>query len=122
MLNRENLISMEDTMRNKTSVVLKFRFLLAFTILLALLSGCTKDQKPESQKEQASLHEKSELLSNNKPLSHADLGAKYYYRGKFDEAISELTKAIESDPSETSNYIMRGWAYSYKNEYDKASA
>lgn len=40
--------------------------------------------------------------------------------GKFDEAIAELTNAIEAIPNNAEYYLERGICYWYKNNYNSA--
>jgi tetratricopeptide (TPR) repeat protein len=40
--------------------------------------------------------------------------------GKFDEAISDFTKALEINPRLGQAYISRGLTYYLKKEYDKS--
>jgi len=74
------------------------RTLVSFLILLFLLlnnyTAYTKDQNNE----------------------HALKGWEYFKENKFDEAISELTNAIEVDPKLTGVYIMRGLSYIFKGD------
>jgi tetratricopeptide (TPR) repeat protein len=53
---------------------------------------------------------------------HYDRGEAHYLDGEYDEAFSELTKAIEKDPRLAHSYILRGIAYNDKNEFDLAIA
>ncbi|PIV63894.1 MAG: hypothetical protein COS11_05020, partial [bacterium (Candidatus Ratteibacteria) CG01_land_8_20_14_3_00_40_19] len=47
-------------------------------------------------------------------------GLAYYYKGEYDKAISEYTRAIKINPDYALAYNNRGNAYYYKKEYDKA--
>jgi tetratricopeptide (TPR) repeat protein len=49
-------------------------------------------------------------------------GEAYYFDGKYDQAILELTKAIEINPGLARAYVTRGLTYEDKNEYDLAIA
>ena len=42
--------------------------------------------------------------------------------GKYDDAITEMTTAIEVDPAQANSYFMRAAAYETKKDYDKAIA
>jgi len=53
---------------------------------------------------------------------HCDRGEAHYLDGEYDQAFSELTKAIEIDPGFARPYITRGMAYNDKNEFDLAIA
>jgi len=53
---------------------------------------------------------------------HYDRGEAHYLDGEYDQAFSELTKAIEIDPRLARAYVTRGMAYNDKNEYDLAIA
>lgn len=47
-------------------------------------------------------------------------GVEYGKKGKYDEAISEFTKAIELEPELAQLYYNRGNAYTKKGSYDEA--
>ena len=53
---------------------------------------------------------------------HYDRGEAYYLDGEYDQAVAELTKAIEIDPRDARAYITRGMAYNDKDESDLAIA
>jgi len=53
---------------------------------------------------------------------HYNRGEAYYEKGQYDQAFSELTRAIEIDPGFAPAYIIRGMAYNDKNEFDLAIA
>jgi len=53
---------------------------------------------------------------------HYDQGEAHYFDGEYDQAFSELTKAIEIDPRLARAYVIRGIAYNDKDEYDLAIA
>jgi tetratricopeptide (TPR) repeat protein len=62
-------------------------------------------------------------------LSRRDLGIAYYnrgnvwyYKGDYDKAIADYTKAIEINPQYASAYENRGLAWADKGDYDKAIA
>jgi tetratricopeptide (TPR) repeat protein len=53
---------------------------------------------------------------------HCERGEAHYFDGEYDQAFSELTKAIEIDPRLARSYITRGMAYEDKGEHDLAIA
>ena len=53
---------------------------------------------------------------------HYNRGDAHYFNGEYDQAFSELTKAIEKDPELIRAYVTRGQAYNDKNEFDLAIA
>ena len=53
---------------------------------------------------------------------HYDRGEAHYLDGEYDQAFSELTKAIEIDPGLARAYVIRGMAYNDKDEFDLAVA
>jgi len=53
---------------------------------------------------------------------HYNRGDAHYFNGEYDQAFSELTKAIEKDPALARAYVTRGMAYNDKNEFDLAIA
>ena len=53
---------------------------------------------------------------------HYERGDTHYSNGEYDQAFSELTKAIEKDPDLACAYVTRGMAYNDKNEFDLAIA
>ena len=53
---------------------------------------------------------------------HYNRGDAHYFNGEYDQAFSELTKAIEKDPELTRAYVTRGQAYNDKNKFDLAIA
>jgi tetratricopeptide (TPR) repeat protein len=53
---------------------------------------------------------------------HYDRGEAHYLDGEYDQAFSELTKAIEIDPRLARAYVIRGVAYNDKDEFDLAIA
>ncbi|MGB2862817.1 MAG: tetratricopeptide repeat protein, partial [Sedimentisphaerales bacterium] len=56
----------------------------------------------------------------DKPVDHSSQGFAYAHTGQYDRAISEFTKAINSDPMSPEPYYNRGLAYYHKGEYDRA--
>ncbi|HCO93185.1 MAG TPA: hypothetical protein DIU00_04410 [Phycisphaerales bacterium] len=53
---------------------------------------------------------------------HYNRGEAYYENGQYDQAFSELAKAIEIDPGFAPAYIIRGMAYNDKDKFDLAVA
>lgn len=53
---------------------------------------------------------------------HYDRGEAHYLDGEYDQAFSELTKAIEIDPKLVRAYVIRGMAYNDKDKHDLAVA
>jgi tetratricopeptide (TPR) repeat protein len=55
---------------------------------------------------------------------HYERGEAHYFDGEYDQAFSELTKAIEIDPGLARAYVVRGMAYNDndKGEHDLAIA
>ncbi len=53
---------------------------------------------------------------------HYNRGEAHYFDGQYEQAFSELTKAIEKDPELVRAYVTRGQAYNDKNEFDLAIA
>jgi tetratricopeptide (TPR) repeat protein len=53
---------------------------------------------------------------------HYNRGEAHYFDAQYDQAFSELTKAIEKDPALARAYVTRGMAYNDKNEFDLAIA
>ena len=63
-------------------------------------------------------------LSRDKSAAtdHCDRGEAHYLDGEYNQAFSELTKAIEIDPGLARAYVTRGMAYNDKGEHDLAIA
>ena len=55
-------------------------------------------------------------------MDHYNRGDAHYFDGQYDQAFSELTKAIEKDPALARAYVTRGMAYEDKGEHDLAIA
>jgi tetratricopeptide (TPR) repeat protein len=55
-------------------------------------------------------------------VDHCERGEAHYFDGEYDQAFSELTKAIDLDPGLTRAYVTRGMAYNDKDKYDLAIA
>jgi len=55
-------------------------------------------------------------------IDHYNRGEAHYFDGQYDQAFSELTKAIEKDPALARAYVTRGTAYNDKGKYDLAIA
>ncbi len=55
-------------------------------------------------------------------IDHYNRGDVHYFNGEYDQAFSELSKAIEKDPALVRAYVTRGQAYNDKNEFDLAIA
>ena len=55
-------------------------------------------------------------------IDHYDRGETHYFDAEYDQAFSELTKAIEKDPTLARAYETRGTAYNDKKEFDLAIA
>ena len=55
-------------------------------------------------------------------IDHYNRGEAHYFDGEYDQAFSELTKAIEIDPRLARAYETRGTAYNDKKEFDLAIA
>jgi len=53
-------------------------------------------------------------------ISYYNRGIVYYVKGKYDQAISDYSKALEINPKDTAAYNNRGLYYYRKGEYDKA--
>ncbi|MHC4728930.1 MAG: tetratricopeptide repeat protein, partial [Planctomycetota bacterium] len=53
---------------------------------------------------------------------HYDRGQAHYLDGEYDQAFSELTRAIEIDPGLARAYVTRGIAYNDKDKFDLAIA
>jgi tetratricopeptide (TPR) repeat protein len=65
-----------------------------------------------------------EIIGRKKSIAtdHYNRGEAHYFDGEYDQAFSELNKAIEKDPALARAYIARGTAYNDKNEFDLAIA
>ncbi len=87
---------------------------------LAELEKSSKDnsEKISSGAENAAPQSSGESTAND----HYDRGEAHYFDGDYELAFSELTKAIEKDPSLARAYVTRGQAYNDKNEFDLAIA
>jgi len=55
-------------------------------------------------------------------IDHYDRGEAHYENGQYDQAFSELTKAIEIDPKLARAYVIRGMAYNDKDKFDLSIA
>ena len=82
---------------------LSFRIIFGTFFILTILIGCTATQE---SKEDAEI---------------------YYHRGnvsmkeaRYDEAISDFTRAIEINPKHGDAYYSRGIVYYYKKDYPKS--
>ena len=54
--------------------------------------------------------------------AYADRGISHDFKGDYDKAITDYTKAIELDPKVAAAYNSRGLAYYKEGDYDKARA
>jgi tetratricopeptide (TPR) repeat protein len=59
-------------------------------------------------------------VCRDKSIDHYNRGTIYLQKGKYNRAISELTKAIELNPKDAGAYYKRGNAYGYKGKYAQA--
>ncbi len=59
-------------------------------------------------------------LKSNDAVVHNNRGFDYCQIGKYDQAISDFSKAIEMNPRLAPAYSNRGAAYLYKGQYDRA--
>ena len=68
--------------------------------------------------------EETALGSRDKSAAtdHFERGVAHYLDGEYDQAFSELTKAIEIAPGDARAYVIRGMAYNDKGEHDLAIA
>jgi tetratricopeptide (TPR) repeat protein len=72
---------------------------------------------PNMTKETARVYRGKSAATN-----HYERGEAHYLDGEYDQAFSELTKAIEIDPGFAPAYVIRGMAYEDKDEHDLAIA
>lgn len=63
-----------------------------------------------------------ENIDKSTATDHYNRGDAHYLDGEYDQAFSELTKAIQKDPALVRAYVTRGQAYNDKNEFDLAIA
>jgi tetratricopeptide (TPR) repeat protein len=61
-------------------------------------------------------------IDKSTATDHYERGEAHYFDGEYDQAFSELTKAIEKDPALVRAYVTRGIAYEDKGEHDLALA
>jgi tetratricopeptide (TPR) repeat protein len=59
-------------------------------------------------------------LEQKKPDGYCGLGEVYRLKGKLDEALSQIMKAILQNPGFYLAYQIRGWVYYQKGEWDEA--
>lgn len=52
--------------------------------------------------------------------AYCDLGLALFNKGKYEESIENLNKAIELDSNCINAYVHRGGAYIKKSQYEKA--
>jgi tetratricopeptide (TPR) repeat protein len=62
----------------------------------------------------------SEGMASESAENHFEKGKSHYFKKSYDEAIAELTKAIEIDARYIEAYMYRGKAYFGKGEYGNA--
>ena len=74
--------------------------------------------KMPSMTEEAALEDKVKSPA----IDYYDRGEAHYFDGEYDQAFSELTRAIEIDPGFAPAYIIRGIAYNDKGEHDLSIA
>jgi tetratricopeptide (TPR) repeat protein len=74
-------------------------------IFIPLLLSCASTQQKQVESKDAKFY-------NNR-------GVAYFAKGEYDQAISELNKAIEINPSYVEAYDNRGCAYVAKGKYDQ---
>lgn len=81
-------------------------------------------ERPGRTGTEKAAQEHVEIIGRKKSpaTDHYDRGEAHYFNGEYDQAFSELTKAIEIDPRLTRAYVIRGMAYNDKNEFDLAIA
>src|SRR3989304_102594 len=87
------------------------KWICAFFLFLAL-AACRTAPEAESTASSTSVSAKESYTR----------GQAAFDRGDYAQAISEITKVIEADPSDASAYTMRGSAYLELLEYKKAIA
>ena len=63
-----------------------------------------------------------EATDKSTATDHYNRGEAHYFDGEYDQAFSELTRAIEIKPTDAHAYVSRGVAYGNKGEYDLAVA
>jgi tetratricopeptide (TPR) repeat protein len=77
-------------------------FLIVISLLIVVMaSGCS-------------------VLSPNRALEYYNQGVTLSDAGKYDEAIAEYNKSIESNPNFVSSYLNLGYVYYQKKQYDLA--
>ncbi len=116
--------------------VLSRRWLLAVTLLLALLASpalqAQEDPSPLKQGADAYRREDYDLaiacfteairLNPGSSVAYADRGAAYEKKKDADKAIADCDQAIQIDPNSADAYSNRGNAYADQGDYDKAIA
>jgi len=74
--------------------------------------------KSPSITEEAALEDRDKSSA----IDYYNRGDAHYFNGEYDQAFSELTKAIEIDPRLARAYVTRGQAYNDKHKFDLAIA
>ena len=62
------------------------------------------------------------LAASNEATQLTSAGNSFANRGKYPEALEQLTKAIEKDPAQARAYKLRGHVYYAMGDYQKAFA
>lgn len=109
---------------------MKRNSLIVFVVILAVLLGCTQKPPATSVTTPAApsvAPEASEILNqvigtSKQAFLHTNQGITLIKEGKFVEAVSEFTKAIDIDPKYANAYANRGVAYARMNQRDLAMA
>ncbi len=82
---------------------MKLTFWLLIVMVLLLAAGCATKQ-----------------TDLNEALAYANRGIAYGKKGQYDQAISDLNKALEINPRLALAYFTRGLSYAAKGQHDQA--
>jgi Tfp pilus assembly protein PilF len=80
--------------------------MVTLIIIIPLLFSCATTQQKQSESRDAEFY--------------LNRGLDYVYKGQYDQAISDLSKAIEIDPRFARAYDIRSITYMSKSQWDQA--
>lgn len=101
------------------------RFFLVLGFLMVCVGGCgSTEQKTETVQEKptSKVKQRKQPPKAKDAKMHFGRGRIWFNMGEYDDAIEELTKAIELDSEQAEPYVYRGRCWAKKGEKKKSEA